>query len=174
MRPGTFIEAKAWPVAPRPFPEEAMGSWIGRVAARYRVSVEQLCGDGGIELDTSGDLGWLMPVQLPSEQLRRLARLARLDPRRLSTIEAPSSWRRDRIWAFYCATCVFLNQTNVTGPRWKRAWLDPGAARCDVHDMQLETIPVRSVRSARSFEHLLRMVSRLEEKRRQHRRLYLH
>ena len=151
-----------------------MGSWIGRVAARYRVSVEQLCDEGGIELDTSGNLGWLMPVQLPSEQLRRLARLARLDPGRLSVIEAPSSWRHDRIWAYYCATCVFLNPADVTAPRWKRAWLDPGAARCDVHDMQLETIPARSVRSASNFEHLLRMDSKLEEKRRHQRWIYRH
>lgn len=151
-----------------------MGSWIGRVAARYRVSVEQLCDDGGIELDTSGNLGWLMPVQLPSEQLRRLARLARLDSGRLSAIEAPSSWRRDRIWAHYCATRVFLNPADVTAPRWKRAWLDPGAARCDVHDMQLETIPARSVRAARNFEHLLRMVSKLEERRRYPGWIYRH
>lgn len=149
MRPGTFIEAKAWPIAPRPFPEEAMGSWIGRVAARYRVTVEQLCGDGGIALDASGDLGWLMPAPLPAEQLRRLARLGRLDPNRISAIEAPASWRGDRIWAFYCATCVFLNAADVMAPRWKRAWLDPSAAWCDVHDMQLETIPASSVRSAR-------------------------
>jgi len=26
MRTGTFIEALAWSVAPRPFPDEAMGS----------------------------------------------------------------------------------------------------------------------------------------------------
>ena len=86
-----LIEARAWPVAPRPFPEEAMGSWIGRVAACYRVSVEQLCEDGAIEVDTSGHLGWLLPASLPSDQLRRLARLARLDPDRLSAIEAPPS-----------------------------------------------------------------------------------
>lgn len=63
-----------------------MGSWIGRVAARYRVTVEQLCGDGGIALDASGDLGWLMHAPLLAEQLRRLARLGRLDPNRISAI----------------------------------------------------------------------------------------
>jgi len=44
-----------------------------------------------------------------------------------------------RILAFYCATCVLLNPADVTAPRGKRALLDPGAARCDVHDMQVET-----------------------------------
>jgi hypothetical protein len=127
-----------------------------------------------VQVALPGDESGGLPVQLPSEQLQRLARLARLDPERLSAIEAPSSWRRDRIWAYYCATCVFLNPADVTAPRWKRAWLDPGAARCDVHDMQLETIPARSVRSARNFEHLLRMVSKLEEKRRQKRWIYQH
>ena len=124
MKPGTLIEAMAWPVAPRPFPEEALGSWIGRVAARYRVSVEQLCEEGAIELDASGDLGWLQPAPLPSNQLPRLARLARLDPNRLSGIEEPPSWRRDRILAFHCKTCVFLNPADVTAPRWRgRGWI---------------------------------------------------
>ncbi len=31
-----------WPLAPRPFDEEAFGSWLGRVAAKYRISVAAL------------------------------------------------------------------------------------------------------------------------------------
>ena len=111
---------------------------------------------------------------VPSDQLRRLARLARLDPDRLSVIEAPLSWRRDRIWAFYCADCVFLNPADVTAPRWKRAWLDPDAGWCDVHNMQLNTITASSVQSAKNFEHLLRMVSKLEQKRRKNQRIHRH
>ena len=57
-----------------------------------------------------------MSAPLPAEQLRRLARLGRLDPNCISAIEAPASWRGDRIWAFYCATCVFLNPADVTAP----------------------------------------------------------
>jgi len=41
--------------------------------------------------------------------------------------------------AFYCATCVVLNPADVTAPTWKRAWLAPSGARCDVRDMQVET-----------------------------------
>lgn len=165
MPPGTAIEAKAWPVAQRPFPEEALGSWIGRVAARYRVSVEQLCEDGAIELDMSGDgLGWLLPAPMQPKQLQRLARLARLEPDRLSAIESPAFWRRDCMWAVYCAPCLFLNPADVTAPRWKRSWLDPATRWCEVHNTLFETITSKSVRSARNFEHLLRMVGKLEEK----------
>lgn len=33
---------KPWPVAPRPFFEEAFGSWLGRVATCYQISVSML------------------------------------------------------------------------------------------------------------------------------------
>ena len=57
-------ELPPWPVSPRPFPEEALGSWLGRVAARYRMSVQHLCHEHELQLDLeTSRAGWLvLPV----------------------------------------------------------------------------------------------------------------
>ncbi len=47
------------PVAPRPFADEPLGTWLGRVAARYRMAVVQLCDAHALDIDFQGsDLGW--------------------------------------------------------------------------------------------------------------------
>ena len=52
---------RALPVAPRPFHDEALGSWIGRLAGRYRIAVEQLDRDYALGLTLTGPLAWLLP-----------------------------------------------------------------------------------------------------------------
>ena len=46
--------SQPWPVAPRPFDDEAFGSWLGRLASRYRIGVDDLVRAAGIELDNAG------------------------------------------------------------------------------------------------------------------------
>lgn len=64
-----------------------MGSWLGRVAARYRMSVDQLRDDHQLELnsDTSG-AGWLVQHPLCETTIGRLAYFARLDKQQLQEI----------------------------------------------------------------------------------------
>lgn len=52
------------PFAPRPFADEALGSWIGRVAGRYRMNVTQLDTDYELRLGLTSGLFWLMPAAL--------------------------------------------------------------------------------------------------------------
>lgn len=71
-----------------------MGSWLGRVAAGYRISVQQLCGGYGLELDIDAlCAGWLVLPAVPEFTIRQLARLARY---------------------------LFVNPVDVTAQRWKR------------------------------------------------------
>jgi hypothetical protein len=42
---------RAWLLCPRPFADETFGSWFGRVAARYRLDVDQLAAAADIQLD---------------------------------------------------------------------------------------------------------------------------
>ncbi|MEV4167365.1 TniQ family protein [Nonomuraea dietziae] len=59
-----------WPIHPRPHPGEALTSWLGRLAAAYRLSVRQLLqynlGPAFALLDeaTAGDLDWDPPLAL--------------------------------------------------------------------------------------------------------------
>jgi hypothetical protein len=120
--------AAPWPVAPRPFYEEAFGSWLGRVATRYQISVGTLW-----ELSVSEDMpvlgtaGWMLFPAISHSALRRFATLARLDDGRLSHIQTPPGWLTDRRCMPYCFRCLVLNDADVSAPRWKREWLDPTA-----------------------------------------------
>ena len=76
-------ERPPWPVALRPFADEPLGSWLGRVAASYRITVEQLWCDAGLdERPISTSAGWLLAAGINRDDLRRLA--AR--PRRSSSV----------------------------------------------------------------------------------------
>ncbi len=52
---------RPWPYAPRPFQDEAFGSWFGRIASRYRMTVEmawEINGLGPLPALTSA--GWIL------------------------------------------------------------------------------------------------------------------
>jgi hypothetical protein len=121
-------------LAPRPFDEEAFGSWFGRVASRYRMSVDWTC-----EVNQLGPLppltnaGWMLFAPLNDITLRTLANLARLEVARLAQIQTLADWMMPGKRLPYCCRCLVMNPVDVTAPRWKRAWLDPTARLCDEH-----------------------------------------
>ncbi|WOD14162.1 TniQ family protein [Paraburkholderia kirstenboschensis] len=157
--------AAPWPVAPRPFYEEAFGSWLGRVATRYQISVGTLW-----ELSVSEDMpvlgtaGWILFPTISRSALGRFATLARLDDGRLSHIQTPPAWLADRRCMPYCFRCLVLNDADVSAPRWKREWLDPTAEFCSVHHSPLETVPASVFRLSNHFDAALRAISRYREK----------
>jgi hypothetical protein len=60
---------RPWPIAPRPFFEEAFGSWLGRIAARYKTNVGLIWKTGtGLAMPTFTSAGWILfpPVSPPS------------------------------------------------------------------------------------------------------------
>jgi len=90
--PGTayFNQTRPWPVAPRPFDGEAFGGWLGRLAGKYSMTVEQLW--------THADLGpmptltrwkWLLFPPVPLETLERLSQLTHVSVDRLSAMQTP-------------------------------------------------------------------------------------
>jgi hypothetical protein len=91
------ISLRPWPVAPRPFDEEAFGSWFGRIASRYQLSVIQAW-----EINQLGtfppltNADWILFTPVPESTLKILATLARLDVDRLTRIQTPSDWMVDR------------------------------------------------------------------------------
>ncbi|GJH12731.1 TniQ family protein [Caballeronia novacaledonica] len=150
-----------WPVAPRPFFEEAFGSWLGRVASRYDISVGMLW-ERSIpsEMPRLGNAGWLIFPPVPDYTLERFARLARLGNNRLEAIQTPIDWTTDRQCVPYCFKCLVLNDADVAAPRWKREWLDPTADRCRVHHTFLETVPASIFRKAGNLADARRAIGR--------------
>jgi len=141
-----------------------MGSWLGRVAARYRMSVAQLCDAHGLELDiNTSRAGWLVLPLMPDSIISQLARLARLDEGRLHEIQTPIGWAAvTRRTQTYCAHCLFVNPVDVAAPRWKRVWLDPEVTCCEVHGKPLVSINSSTLRRCKNFDQTLSVVGRLE------------
>ena len=117
-----------WPIAPRPFHEDAFGGLLGRVGARYQLSVVMLWQMSVSELVSSlGTAGWILFLSISQSALQRFATLARLDEDRLRHIQTRSAWLFDWRCLPYCFRCLVLNDADVSVPRWKREWLDPTA-----------------------------------------------
>ena len=153
------------PFAPRPFPDEALGSWIGRLAARYRVGVAQLNAGYGLGLEVSGPLAWLLPSPLSPVSLSKLSCLTRMSGVAISALSVGAAPRL--LGAPYCKRCVFLNPLEVESPYWKKSWLMPGASVCDVHGLPLVTLSASLARDTRNMLDLIKRVGRLERERRE-------
>lgn len=161
MQPAPRIEIRPWPYAPRPFDDEALGSWIGRVAAHYRMGVHELLDDSGIA-DGPRLLPpvWLDPRQIGDEALARLAACARVSAESLSALRTPSYWTPAGDHLRYCARCLFLNEADVCSPRWKREWPCPETDRCARHVQPLERIRATTVARCANFRELMQTISR--------------
>jgi hypothetical protein len=143
---------KPWPVAPRPFFEEAFGSWLGRVATCYQISVGMLWETStGLELPNLGKAGWILFPPVSASPLNQLSRLARVSEGRLAAIQTPPEWMADQRYLVYCFRCLVLNDVDVSAPRWKREWLNPEAEYCTAHHSLLETLPASVFGKATNF-----------------------
>ncbi len=154
------------PLAPRPFLDEALGSWIGRLAARYRMAVVQLDADYELGLGLKGPLAWLLPSPMSTTSLDRLCTLTRLPAAAISALatgETPARGQGTR----YCRRCVFLNHLEIESPYWKRDWLLLGPPTCAVHDLQLTDLPAREVRGSQNMLTLIKRVGQQELERRE-------
>jgi hypothetical protein len=171
MRLDSASNLPPWPVAPRPFMDECMGSWIGRIAAYYKLSVEQLNADYDLRLDLTATLvGWLMLPPIGSAALRHLAEIARINVQRLQEIQTPAHWVSNCHSCCYCEKCLFLNPVDVSAPFWQRQWLRPNFASCHVHSGRLETMGASMVRGCDNFDSILKIASKKAQSRRNRQR----
>lgn len=168
-------EPPAWPVAPRPFAIEPIGGWVGRVAARYRMSVDELAQEYGLQVDFDRPSNaWLLILRVSEATIGQLAALARVKAADLSALQLPQAESATQTQLAYCQGCIFLNPQDVTSPCWKREWMDPSVAWCTIHDRPLQRLPIASLRICGNFDHVLRLVSRREAHRRKRDRQSVH
>ncbi len=141
MRPEYEREQSPWPIAPRPFFDEAMGSWLGRIAGCYRMRLSQLDADYRLELPlTSTRALWLVMPPLDMKVLKNLARLARINVRQLEEIQMPSAWMREERRWWFCRQCLAVNRADLTAPYWQRRWFNPEFNRCSDHPGLLQSL----------------------------------
>ena len=140
-----------------------MGGWLGRLAARYRMRVDEFARSVALDCNLAvTNIGWLLGPPLSAKAIERLARQTRCDADRIRALQTPHEWLSDRSHLPYCAKCLFLNRLDVCAPRWKREWLDLDAENCSEHGWPLEWIPAGKVRRCDHFDVLLKAISTRE------------
>jgi hypothetical protein len=168
--PKPLREPLAWPVAPRPFAVEPIGSWLGRVAARYRMSVHELAQLYGLEVDFDRpDSAWLEISSFADATLDKLAALARLNVAELKALQWPlvaTPTHGGRRQLVYCPSCLFVNPLDVTAPCWKREWLVSVMSTCPIHLGPMQKVSSLSLRKCGNFDQVLKAVSGLTARRR--------
>ena len=148
------------PVVPRPFHDEALGGWVGRLAARYNIGVAQLFSDYCLPIPIQATpVGWLSMPQLPDEVLDKLAWLGRIDIRHLQQIQSPPD-AMSEYGCLYCAKCLFLNPADVFSPYWKRQWFRPSFHHCPLHPNSIDWLPRGVSRDCKNFDSILKAASR--------------
>jgi hypothetical protein len=144
--------------------DEALGGWLGRVAAVYRMSVSDLALSCGMSSCPDSCRSWLLTAGVSEASMTRLADLARVEARSIRSIEPPPGWCCRRSHVPYCPACLFLNPLDVSSPRWVLRWLQPGVQACDAHGSRLHWISRGQLDHCRNFSSLLSLISRLERK----------
>jgi hypothetical protein len=148
-----------WPVVHRPYGGEAFGSWLGRIAARYRIGVDELvaAADIRIELEREGR-AWLLADVPRGEDLMRLAWACRLPTAEIEAMRPSPA--RGTSQLCYCHHCLFLNPEDVTAPYWKRAWLYTPAVPCVLHPESIDWVSEADLRMHRNLRKLLDFISK--------------
>jgi hypothetical protein len=138
-----------------------MGSWLGRLAARYQMEVMQFGHINDLALPTPDpSVGWLLMPPLQQASIGRLSHLARVASERIERMQTPPHWITARTALRYCSTCLFLNPRDVTAPRWIRNWLDPEASsECPFHSKPLTSVSTFALRGCKHFGAVLKLIS---------------
>jgi hypothetical protein len=130
------------PLAPRPFPDESIRSWIGRVAARYDLAPAELVArlrDGsGVHVSRLFSLDWRKDAELD----HLLAQAARLDEARIRALRLvvtdrpkPALWHRTLL--AWCPACAWEDVVRH-GEIYERAiWRLGCCAVCPTHRLVL-------------------------------------
>lgn len=144
----------AWPAVPKPFADETFGGWIGRMAGRYGITVDELSDAAGVTLDLHGNgYGWLAASPPVGRALARLADKCRMLPSEIEALGAPSVSKANGLP--YCYRCLVLNPCDVFAPYWKASWSQQEFWTCDGHDGWRDYLIGKHLSEHRNFPSLL-------------------
>jgi hypothetical protein len=133
------------PLAPRPFPDESIRSWIGRVAARYDLAPAELVARlrDGIKADVSrlSTVDWREDAELDHV----LAQAARLDGARIRALRLvvtdrpkPALWYRPLL--AWCPACACEDVVRHGEVYERAAWRLGCCAACPAHRLLLADV----------------------------------
>jgi hypothetical protein len=155
---------RAWPTTPRPLPNEAFGSWLGRVAARYRIGIDDLIATSGVDVDIGEQASsWLAAVPRSDGTIDRLCSISRLSQPDIMRMLTGQRLRTDIFPS--CHRCLMLNPWEVESPYWPLGWMAGGAGRCHHPESEVENITPGMLSRARNMTRLIREIERKRYRR---------
>ncbi|WP_395774374.1 TniQ family protein [Agrobacterium pusense] len=126
------------PLAPRPFEDELISSWQGRVVSRYALGVDaidtwlHLGGSVSEDRDFDPDLEtlrrWTRACRIRSDVVEKLA---------LSRHAAPLGHVLRSRWRGICAACLEDDRRNERDQYLRRAWSRAETVACPIHRLRL-------------------------------------
>lgn len=148
------------PVSPRPFFDEAMGSWLGRIAGLYRMPLAEINARYQLKLPLDVTrVGWLLLPSLSADTMQRLESLTRVSLSRIQELQTPEGWiREEHRWCF-CRSCLAMNKADLTAPYWQRRWLNPAFHECALHAGEMESLGTRRIGNCGNMVDLIKCVA---------------
>ncbi len=149
---------RAWPAVPRPLPGEAFGGWLGRVAARYGIAVNELVDASGAEIDLGGDAQtWLAAAPPVGAQALLFSATTGVQVEVFKEMAA-AALPVPRSFA-YCFRCLVANSMDVSAPCWQVAWLSVDWPGCEQHPLERDALSRSVLRDRGNMKRLMHYVS---------------
>lgn len=126
------------PLAPRPFEDELISSWQGRVAVRYALGIAEI----DTWLSLSNSVSEDHDVHPDPENLRRWARACRVrrdvvEKLALSHHAAPFGYVLRSRWRGICPACLEDDRRNHRDQYLRRTWSRAETVACPIHRLRL-------------------------------------
>ena len=132
----------ALPLAPRPYPDEALSSWVKRIASRYDFGgddlVRHVLGHGSFSLVRLGRLDACTDPELETA----LADAGQIDLRRVRDLRIVcgdgAAWPWHRVRSAWCPACVESDLARDDEVYERASWRLGCSVECPVHALPLE------------------------------------
>ncbi len=126
------------PLAPRPYADELISSWQGRVAVRYALRSADV--DAWLDLDCSASMD--RDLDPDPASLWRWARACRIHPDvigalPLSRHTAPLGYVLQSRWRGFCSACLEGDRRNGRDQYFRRSWSRAETVACPTHRVRL-------------------------------------
>jgi hypothetical protein len=138
------------PVVPPPQLGEALASWLGRVAAEYRVSVATLLAHVKLPIRPNR---WLSLPALPDSALEILSQRLRTPLALLCAMNATAFSLGAQAQLGFCPHCLKKDVALSRPLHWRRDWLDAFSVCCRVHHVALTPVGAATFGRCGNWQH---------------------
>jgi hypothetical protein len=149
---------RAWPAVPKPLPGEAFGGWLGRVTARYGVTVSELVDASGTEIDLGSNALTRLAAAPPVGAQALL--LSATTGVKVEVFKEMADAAPPVPQSFpYCFHCLVANSLDAAAPCWQLAWLSADWPGCEQRPLERDVLSRSDLRDRGNMKRLMHYVS---------------